>query len=246
MDAKEQPWQGGHLVGGVHLVQQGRAWRLNFQLSDFALSKSFHIQPHQTSEEVQRQAEELRLQINKDQDLIKNQWRRLQDGTIEMRLSKGQTCVFDEEDLEKVQSYVWAANAGGNTFYAYAHVSNSTAKVSMHRLICPQYPMVDHKDRNGLNNCRSNLRDGSNGVNGYNKSLRKDNVSGENGISPYKEQGVVVGWQVRWYDENKVYRGKNFCWTYSTKKRAFREAIEFRDQIYSLIGNTNGKRRMEE
>ena len=42
---------------------------------------------------------------------------------------------------------------------------------------------MDHKNRNGLDNRKKNLRDGSGGVNENNQTLHNDNTSGINGVS---------------------------------------------------------------
>ena len=54
--------------------------------------------------------------------------------------------------------------------------------------------LVDHKDRNSLNNKIHNLRDASKGENAYNSKIPKTNTSGAKGVSWYKNQNK---WHVR-------------------------------------------------
>jgi hypothetical protein len=67
----------------------------------------------------------------------------------------------------------------------------------MHRVIMsdPQ-GMVDHKDRNPLNNQRSNLRCANHSTNGANAGIRSDNKSGHKGVSYVKSRGNFLA-QIR-------------------------------------------------
>jgi hypothetical protein len=72
-------------------------------------------------------------------------------------LTQGLSAVIDEADLAIVAGYAWAANTSGSTPYAVTHIGRRFQ--SMHRLImAPRVgEIVDHIDRDGLNNRRSNL-----------------------------------------------------------------------------------------
>lgn len=74
-------------------------------------------------------------------------------------LSQNQVALVDDEDFEFLSLWKWNANKLGNTFYA---VRNEKLKTFlMHRAIMnvsDKKLVVDHKDRNGLNNQKSNLR----------------------------------------------------------------------------------------
>ena len=78
--------------------------------------------------------------------------------------------------------------------------------------------MVDHKDRNRLNNLPSNLRAATRSQNMLNTELRTDNKSGCKGVN-------LVGskWQVR-------YKGK-----YQGTRPTYNEAVEFRKSFEELI-----------
>ena len=55
----------------------------------------------------------------------------------------------------------------------------------MHRVILgvSKGILVDHRDRNGLNNRRSNLRPANHAQNGWNRKLASNNKSGIHGVS---------------------------------------------------------------
>ena len=55
--------------------------------------------------------------------------------------------------------------------------------------------IADHRDRNGLNNQKHNLRIVTESLNGYNCKMQKSNTSGYRGVNHYKKQYGY--WRVR-------------------------------------------------
>ncbi len=83
--------------------------------------------------------------------------------TREIPLTRGMTATVDAADFAGLSSYRWQASKGGNTWYARRHARLSTGactSISMHRQILgfPDAPTIDHRDGNGLNNRRENIR----------------------------------------------------------------------------------------
>lgn len=99
----------------------------------------------------------------------------------------------------------------------------------------------------GLHNEKSNLRDGSNGVNNRNRRMNINNTTGENGIYWDKSRNR---WMICWRENNKryekyftvPYHGKKDDVFLREKKRVRKDAIYYRDCIYILIENENGIR----
>lgn len=80
----------------------------------------------------------------------------------EIKLNQGLITFIDDEDFELVSKYHWYAYKSNNTFYVQTKVTKDGKRVNikMHRLIMNVRgrEVIDHKDRNALNNTKSNLR----------------------------------------------------------------------------------------
>jgi len=81
----------------------------------------------------------------------------------EIELTQGKIALVDDEDFEYLNQWKWHIQKSGGTFYAIRTEWLSKDKcvcVRMHRSILGiNTPLiVDHKDGNGLNNTRNNLR----------------------------------------------------------------------------------------
>lgn len=89
-------------------------------------------------------------------------------------------CYVDDVDFESVSKFSWVSNGG------YAKTTFPRGKsLLMHRLILRSTDkqfVIDHKDRNKLNNQKSNLRLCSRSENQWNSSKRRNNKSGITGV----------------------------------------------------------------
>jgi hypothetical protein len=79
-------------------------------------------------------------------------------GVRRVPLTQGLVATVDTADYREIRKHKWSVARRGSNIYAQARIDGQT--VLMHRfLMRPRKGRpVDHKDGNGLNNCRSNLR----------------------------------------------------------------------------------------
>jgi len=103
-------------------------------------------------------------------------------------LTQGQVALVDDEDYERLSAFKWQARKDGRTFYAqrFFKRSDGVQRVQlMHRFIldAPADMQVDHRDGNGLNNQRENLRLCTNTENARNRKSLANNTSGYKGVS---------------------------------------------------------------
>lgn len=106
--------------------------------------------------------------------------------TIDLNL--GLSVMVDDEDYEFLSQFNWFAKKDHNTHYAQRNQlanDEDDLSVGMHRIImkAPKHLQVDHIDRNGLNNQKSNLRLVSNAQNAQNTRAHIDSKSGIRGVS---------------------------------------------------------------
>ncbi len=104
-------------------------------------------------------------------------------------LTKDQVALVDDDDFERLSQYEWAAikSSTSHTYYATTYGGAGRA-LSMHRLImdAPDGVQVDHKDGNGLNNTKANLRFATHAENMRNRRLSRSNKVGLKGVSRQK------------------------------------------------------------
>src|SRR5882724_11864132 len=106
-------------------------------------------------------------------------------GIVCIPLTKGQVAMVDEADYHLVAGFRWHAIRSSNGRIWYAQTSFRSCgryAVTMHQLIVPGVPLLDHKDRNGLNNRRGNLRPANESLNGYNTAKQDGSLSRYKGV----------------------------------------------------------------
>lgn len=112
----------------------------------------------------------------------------------------------DDEDYERVNKYKWSADKAkrGFTIYAMAQIPGR-GRVRMHRFIMnfPEDQSIDHKDNNGLNNQKSNLRYATRSQNMGNKSKSLGTTSQYKGVTKTAHNK----WMSRIHNEKSFYLG---------------------------------------
>lgn len=98
-----------------------------------------------------------------------------------INLTKGKRAIVDEEDYEWVSKHKWTY---ANTGYVKRNTNKDKRTYLLHREIlkAKKGQIVDHINRNKLDNRRSNLRIASRSQNAFNSILNKRNTSGYRGV----------------------------------------------------------------
>jgi hypothetical protein len=98
----------------------------------------------------------------------------------EIELTRGYKAIVDDEDFERVSQYKWIANVDTHTCYATRnmYVGNVDGRSIFEALPLANFILgvkgqVDHKDRNGLNCQKGNLRPCSTSQNSANRGKFK-------------------------------------------------------------------------
>jgi hypothetical protein len=140
--------------------------------------------------------------------------------------SKGEEFYFDLEDYDKIKEFCWGLNKDGRVI-AHGNFMGLNI-VQLSRLIMfakKGDPIVDHINRNTLDNRKENLRFASDTESSQNKGLRSDNTSGVTGVSWYKHMR-------KWYAEIKYYGKKIRLGSYDNKEDAIAARLKAEKQYY--------------
>lgn len=109
----------------------------------------------------------------------------------EIPLTQGKVVLVDDEDYDFLNQWKWHALKSRDTFYAARGVysKHGIIQIRMHRLLlnAPADMEVDHRDGNGLNNTRRNIRLCTAQANRCNERKRANKTSQYKGVSWHKK-----------------------------------------------------------
>ena len=154
-----------------------------------------------------------------------NKYTHNDDGTttifIESKKHGKHTVLIDTEDWEKVSQHKWhvyRSDRSDDTMYAATSQLSSPRMLLLHRLVlnAGRGTIVDHKNHNGLDNRKSNLRICTQQENCRNQRRRKNNTSGYKGVASVGRGSSK--WRAYITEGNKQVRLGNF----TTKEEAAR------------------------
>jgi hypothetical protein len=104
---------------------------------------------------------------------------------IKIPLTQGQFALIDNQDYWLVKQFKWCAAHEHGLWYAKTRIG--AAMPRMHQLLAGFPPFaLDHKNGDGLDNRRRNLRPATPSQNGANKKLSTNNMSGYKGVVWHK------------------------------------------------------------
>lgn len=141
---------------------------------------------------------------------------------MELKLQTGVVTLIDDEDFEKISKFHW--NFDGNYVVNIKRCGlrkeNKNKKIYLHRFVLDASvgTIVDHINRNKLDNRKFNLRFCTQTENMLNSKLAKNNTSGYKGVYwfkpvkkwcayiTYKKKRFVIGY---FLDKNKAVKARN-------------------------------------
>lgn len=138
--------------------------------------------------------------------------------------------LVDTEDAQKFHTTKISVAKDNHAYTYYA----GTKHGKLHRLIMnvtKSNEVVDHIDRNGLNNTKANLRIVDVSTNNRNANIRSDNKSGYKGLHEEENR-----FRVFYYDNEMKKCSKSFSKYKYGPEEAKRMALEFRNEVYEMYG----------
>jgi len=150
-------------------------------------------------------------------------------------LTQGKFAIVDAEDFEWLSQHKWSTAKRGNMFYAATtvRVNGRAYYILMHRLILGlgSDQLTDHKDRNGLNNRKTNLRVATNSQNQRNSPSRAG-TSKFRGVRWHKDRK-------RWQTTIQKNRKKMHLGYFESEKEAALKYDEIAKKIFGEFAFLN-------
>lgn len=113
---------------------------------------------------------------------------RVEGDTVFIKLTQGRETRVSLTDWPLVSQFTWhAILSKGSAAYAMTTLRKSphdikAKNMSLQSLLHPEWGMVDHKDRDTLNNLDWNLREATHVTNGQNRKRHKNSKTGFKGV----------------------------------------------------------------
>lgn len=229
-------WFGGKYAGTVFQRSGQNKWTVVVKKPDSSVATKTLSFDDKTKDKVYEEAIRIRNELSDTFGLTTNKIRIIDGDKIEVKLSKDQIMTTDYKFLHIVEKYpLYASKSDGESSKYYTSMMVGNIQKQFHNFITG-FKMIDHIDRNPMNNCLSNLRETTHKENNNNRS--KSDTS--NAI----ELGVTYSARDDAYKARIKQDGKEYCKQFSVKRygkeEALRLAIETRKDFNRAFNCLNG------
>ena len=229
-------WIRGKYTGTIFQRAGQSKWSVVVKKQDGSVATKTLPFTEETKESVYNEAIKIRNGLSDTFNLTTNKIRIIDGNKIEVKLTKDQIMTTDYKFLSIVEKYpLYASKSEGVQSKYYVSMMIGNEQKQFHNFITG-WKMVDHFDRNPMNNCLSNLRETTYKENNNNRS--KSETS--NAI----ELGVTYSAKDDAYKARIKQDGKEICKQFSVKKygkdEALRLAIETRRDFNRAFNCLNG------
>jgi hypothetical protein len=231
-DSKE--WQVGKVSGTI--LEKEKSYECRIKINSKNKSKSFAFSKFENKELAYKEANNWLKKTSDENDLTRNQIRKLDDHTIEVKLTQDKIMKTDIKFLDICQKYSLLSNKSSkdNSKY-YCSFSIGNKLYQFHNYIT-KFDMVDHINRDPLDNCIKNLRKADHKLNNNNRNQSK-NSSGILGVKFDLRYDSFVA--------RIKQDGKEYSKSFNIKKlgydKAKEMAIEYRKELNEKFGCKNGE-----
>lgn len=155
----------------------------------------------------------------------------------EIKITKGQVAIVDDEDYNFLNRFNWCASKCGNSYYAVSHYHHKGKKYKhyMHRvimMISEETIVVDHRDFDTLNNQRNNLRVCGKQQNQWNRKSNKHSSSKYLGVCLH---GNKKGWMAQITKDRK----HNYLGYFKTEEQAALAYNKAATELFGEFSNLN-------
>jgi hypothetical protein len=229
-------WIKGKYSGTVFQRANQLKWSIIVKKSDGSVATKTLSFTEATKDKVYKEAIEIKNGLSDTFSLTSNKIKIIDGDKIEVKLTKDQVMITDYKFLHIVEKYrLFATKSSDKNSKYYVSLEVGGVMHKYHKFITG-WVMVDHIDRNPMNNCLNNLRETTHKLNNNNRTKSESS----NAI----ELGVTYSAKDDSYKARIKQDGKEISKQFSIKKygkeEALRLAIETRREFNHAYNCLNG------
>lgn len=227
-------WSGGRPVGTIFKRENEDAWNIVIHNGDEVVHKYLSFNKENKYEQYKK-AKKIQKEISDKKGLTRNRYRYLNHDVIEVQIGKNLTFITNSYLVGIINKYPLYATRSGteNSSYYVSILINNKLK-SFHKLITG-YIMVDHINRQTLDNRMENLRRTNHKMNNNNRNQSKKSTSAAYGVS-YNEKDNAYRARIK---QDGITYSKTFSISKYGKDEAMRLAINEREKFLDEFDSNN-------